>query len=184
MTTVNPSSVCGVPVALSDLARRHPGAARRLTTAHAAVVRGSRGYLAARWFGTPVLLLQTVGRRTGRARSTALVYLPDGDDLVVVAANAGAERPPAWWLNLRAAGEGVAIVRGGRRPVTATVIEDARRERLWRRFAAVSPVEHYQRQAARRLPVVALTPLPVRAEGRGRERASIELRGPAGLAAA
>jgi F420H(2)-dependent quinone reductase len=89
MTTVNSSPVCGVPVALSDFARRHPGAARRLTAAHAAVVRGSRGYLAVRWFGSPVLLLETIGRRTGRARSTALVYLPDGEDLVVVAANAG-----------------------------------------------------------------------------------------------
>jgi deazaflavin-dependent oxidoreductase (nitroreductase family) len=152
----------GVPVGLSDLARRHPRAARRLTATHAALLRITRGYLVARWFGMPILLLETVGRRTERRRITPLVYLPDGDDLVVVASNAGVERPPAWWLKLEAAVEGVAIVGGARRPVTAPVVEGARRDRLWRRFAAVAPVERYQRQAWRRLPVVVLTPVPAR----------------------
>jgi deazaflavin-dependent oxidoreductase (nitroreductase family) len=154
-------TTAGAPIGLSDLARRHPNLARRLTAGHAALLRLTRGYVAARWFGAPVVLLQTVGRRTGELRSTALVYLPDGDDLVVVASNGGAERPPAWWLNLQAAGEGLAIVGGRRRPVTANVVEDGRRDRLWRRFAAVSPVEHYQRRTTRRLPLVALTPTPV-----------------------
>jgi F420H(2)-dependent quinone reductase len=167
-TTATSSPLPGVPLALSDLARRHPRAARRLTAAHAALIRGTRGSVAARWFGAPVLVLQTVGRRTGSQRRTALVYLPDGDDLVVVASNAGAERPPGWWLNLEAAGEGLAIVGGDRRPVGPGVLEGARRDRLWQHFAAVSPVEHYQRQTARRLPVVALTPLPARAPSSSR----------------
>lgn len=47
--------------------------------------------------------------------------------------------------------------------MTATVVEGARRKRKWRRFAAVSPGEHYQRRTARRLPIVALTPIPARA---------------------
>lgn len=163
MTITSSSPYPGVPVALSDRARRHPRAARLFTAAHARMIRVTRGGLGGRWFGAPVLLLETVGRRTGRARHTALVYLPDGDDLVVVAANAGAERAPAWWMNLRAAGEGVALVAGRRTPVRVTITEGARRERLWARFAAVSPVAHYQRQTGRRLPVVALTPLPVEA---------------------
>jgi deazaflavin-dependent oxidoreductase (nitroreductase family) len=160
MTTMSSSSAAGVPIALSDLARRHPSATRRLTAAHAALIRGTRGSVAARWFGAPIVLLETVGRRTGCRRSTALVYVPDGDDLVVVASNAGADRAPAWWLNLQAAGEGIAIRGRHRRAVAATVVEGARRDRLWRRFAAVSPVERYQRQCARRLPVVALRPVP------------------------
>lgn len=151
----------GVPVALSDAARRHPRVTRWLTAGHARVLHGTRGCLGGRWFGTRILLLETIGRRTGRRRSTALVYLPDAGELVVVAGNAGAERTPAWWLNLQAAGEGIATVGGERRPVRATTVEGARRERLWARFVAVSPVAHYQRQTRRRLPVVALTPLPV-----------------------
>ena len=160
MTTSTSYPLPGVPVALSDAARRHPAATRRLTTAHAALVRRTRGSVAARWFGMPVLLLETVGRRSGRPRSTALVYVPDGEDLVVVAANAGAERPPAWWLNLEAAGEGVVTLGHERRPVGPALLEGPARERLWRRFAALSPVEHYQRRTRRRLPVVALTPRP------------------------
>ncbi len=173
MTIASSSSHPGVPVMLSDAARRHPRATRWLTAAHAAVIRGTGGSLGVRWFGAPILLLETVGRRTGRPRTTALVYLPDGDDLVVVAANAGAERAPAWWLNLRAAGEGVAIVGGERRPVGATATDGARRERLWARFAAVSPVAHYQRQTRRPLPVVALTPQPVGAPAAASRRSGI-----------
>lgn len=75
----------------------------------------TRGYLTGRPLGAPIVLLQTVGRRTGQLRSTALVYMPDGDDLVVVASNLGAERPPAWWLNLQASDEGLALVGGRRR---------------------------------------------------------------------
>lgn len=52
--------------------------------------------------GQPVLLLQTAGRRSGRTHSTPVQYLADGDTFVVVASNAGAARPPAWDLNLRA----------------------------------------------------------------------------------
>ena len=52
--------------------------------------------------GQPVLLLETVGRRTGRRRTTPVQYLADGEAFVVLASNAGAPRPPAWWLNLLA----------------------------------------------------------------------------------
>lgn len=173
MTIMSASSPPGAPVALSAVTRRYPTATRALTAAHTAVVRRTHGLVAARWFGMSVLLLETVGRRSGRPRSAALVYLPDGADLVVVAANAGAERPPGWWLNLQAAGEGVAITGGDRRPVTASMVAGARRDRLWRRFAAVSPVDHYQRQTARRLSVVALTPLSVQAGRRVGDRGCI-----------
>ena len=98
----------------------------------------------------------TLGRCSGMRRSAALVYLPDGDDLVVVPANAGAARPPAWWLNLRAAGEGIVHVAGERRRVKPVETRGAERERLWRRFAALTPVAHYERAAGRELPVVVL----------------------------
>jgi deazaflavin-dependent oxidoreductase (nitroreductase family) len=54
--------------------------------------------------------LETVGRRTGQMRATPVLYLRDGDALVVLAANAGADRTPAWWLNLREAGFGQVIL--------------------------------------------------------------------------
>lgn len=94
---------------------------------------------------------------------------------MVVAANAGAERAPAWWLNLRAAGEGVAIVGGERRPVSATIAEGDRRARLWARFAAVSPVAHYQRRTRRPIPVVALAPRRVFAPHPDRRLPGVDL---------
>jgi deazaflavin-dependent oxidoreductase (nitroreductase family) len=148
----------GAPVALGNLALRAPWATRRATAAHGAVFRRSRGRLMSRWFGTGILVLETVGRRTGARRTAPLVYLPDGGDLVVVPANAGAINAPAWWLNLRAAGEAIAHVGGERRPVRPVETSGADRERLWRRYAAVSPLEHYQRRTPRRLPVVRLQP--------------------------
>jgi deazaflavin-dependent oxidoreductase (nitroreductase family) len=145
-------------VALGPLALRLPRLTRRLTAAHASVFRWTRGRLASRWFGAAVLVLETVGRHTGQPRAVPVVYLPDADNLVVVAANGGAHRPPAWWLNLQAAGHGVAVVGRERRPVRPLEAAGPERERLWRRFAAIAPVDHYQRRTGRTIPVVVLAP--------------------------
>ena len=88
------------------------------------------------------------------------MYLRHGRDLVVVPANAGADRPPAWWLNLQAAGEGLVVLGPERRPIVPSVATGAERERLWQRFRAVTPVEHYQRRCRRALPVVVLARAP------------------------
>jgi deazaflavin-dependent oxidoreductase (nitroreductase family) len=149
-------AVAGAPPSLGDAALRMPRLTRRLAGAHGALFRHAHGRAFGRWFGAPVLVLETVGRRTGRPRATPLVYVPDGDDLVVVPANAGADRPPAWWLNLQAAGAGIAILRDDRRRVAPRVAAGAERERLWRRVADVAPLEHYQRRTSRWLPVVIL----------------------------
>jgi hypothetical protein len=109
MTITSSSTHPGVPVALSDAARRHPRVTRVLTGAHAAVLAAPADpwVLAgsaprSRCWGRPDAAPAGGARRRWST-------LPDGDDLVVVAANAGAERPPAWWLDPRAADEGVAI---------------------------------------------------------------------------
>ena len=60
---------------------------------------GEVGYL---WNGVPTLLLTTTGRRTGEARTSALIFGRDGDDYLVVASMGGAPRHPAWYLNLTA----------------------------------------------------------------------------------
>ena len=145
----------GAPITLCRIARRTPRVTLRVAAFHATLLRHSRGR-AGRWFGSRLLLLETVGHASGLTRRAAVVYLPDGDDLVVVPANAGAARPPAWWLNLRAAGEATVQLGRERRRVGPLVARGAERERLWRRFAAVTPVTHYERHAGRELPVVVL----------------------------
>jgi len=136
----------GAPLTPGHIARRTPGTTRRLTSVHATVLRRSHGRLADRWFGSRLLVLETVGRRSGLPRSAALVYLPDGDDLVVVPANAGSARSPSRWLNLRAASRPLTVLSRitRRNPATlpAPLPEDLPMRRLRtlssRRLAAIA----------------------------------------------
>jgi deazaflavin-dependent oxidoreductase (nitroreductase family) len=129
------------------------------TRLHAAVYRLTRGRMLGRVGGQPVLLLQTAGRRTGRRRTTPVQYLADGDTFVVVAANSGAARPPAWYLNLRA--DPHARVEVGPRSVDVRARETTGQERaeLWGRLTAANRyLERTARKAGRDLPLMALVP--------------------------
>jgi deazaflavin-dependent oxidoreductase (nitroreductase family) len=124
---------------------------------HAAVYRRTYGRILGRVGGQPVLLLQTVGRRTGQRRTTPVQYLADGDTFVIVASNAGAARPPAWYLNLGANPH--ARIRVGARNIDVRAQEAAGQERvaLWRRLTAANRhLERAARKAGRDLPLMAL----------------------------
>jgi F420H(2)-dependent quinone reductase len=126
---------------------------------HAAVYRRTHGRILGHVGGQPVLLLQTLGRRTGQRRTTPVQYLADGETFVVVASHAGAARPPAWYLNLRA--DPHARVEVGPRTVEVRAQEAAGQERadLWRRLTAANRyMERAARKAGGDLPLVALVP--------------------------
>jgi deazaflavin-dependent oxidoreductase (nitroreductase family) len=109
--------------------------------------------------GQPILLLQTTGRRSGRTRTTPVQYLADGDTFVVVASNAGAARPPAWYFNLRATPH--AEVEVGSRSIDVRAHEATGQERaeLWQRLTAANRyLERAARKAGRDLPLMALIP--------------------------
>lgn len=72
-----------------------------LSRAHRAVYRASSGRIFGSLAGMPVLLLTTTGRRSGKRSTTPLTFLRDRADLVLIASNGGADRPPGWWLNLQ-----------------------------------------------------------------------------------
>ena len=143
---------------LLNLGAKTGPAARLLSRLHARGYRRLGGRGLNRWAGgMPVLVLETVGRRSGRPRATPVIYWEDGDDLVVVAANAGAERTPAWFLNLMAAGKAVAVIRGERRPVTAHLASGEERARLWPRLASrYGGLDRYADFTEREFPVVVL----------------------------
>jgi deazaflavin-dependent oxidoreductase (nitroreductase family) len=129
------------------------------TRLHAWVYRRSGGRVLGRMGGQPVLLLQTTGRHSGRTRTTPVQYLADDDMFVVVASNAGAARPPAWYLNLRANPH--ARIRVGARSIDVRAHEATAQERaeLWRRLTAANRyLERAARKAARDLPLIALVP--------------------------
>jgi deazaflavin-dependent oxidoreductase (nitroreductase family) len=125
---------------------------------HARLYTMTGGRVLPRWFaGAPVMVLETIGRRTGQKRSTPVLYLRDGDALIVLAANAGADRTPAWWLNLREAGVGEVILGRDRMRVRPRLLEGAEHDRLWRAFVAMYPqADHYTRFTNRELPLIAL----------------------------
>ncbi len=127
---------------------------------HKHLYRWSGGRIGARMANLPVLLLETVGRRSGAPRLNALTYLPwSGDRHVVIASVLGEPRHPAWYLNLVARPE-VAIQVGARRiAVLARDAEGEEREAIWRALVAESPdYEQYRERTGRRIPVVVLTP--------------------------
>jgi F420H(2)-dependent quinone reductase len=127
------------------------------TRIHAWLFRRTRGRVLGRWVGSPVLVLEIRGRRSGKPRATPIIYARDGDDLVVSPANAGVHRVPAWWLNLQAAGEAVAVVGAERRRVRPRVVEGEERERLWALLARQSPsIDDYPTFTDREFPVVRL----------------------------
>src|SRR5260221_3996341 len=84
--------------------------------------------------GQRVLYLTTNGRKSGKARTTPLLYFDDGGRWLVVASNGGAEWEPGWWLNLQAGSAATVEVDGVRAPVTGAEITGSERETLWRRM--------------------------------------------------
>lgn len=156
MVTLRPATVIARASNATALTRRLQ---RRLSARHARVLHASGGRRMNRWFGAPVLVLETIGRRSGEPRRTPVIYLDDPAGFVVVAANGGADRVPAWWLNLEAAGRGSVHVAGERAEVVPRVAAGAERERLWRAFAAIYPsLDDYLDLTDRELPVVVLEP--------------------------
>lgn len=126
---------------------------------HPWIYRLTGGRVGGRAMGMPVLLLHTVGRKSGQRRVNALMYLPDGDRCVVVASNAGEPLHPAWWLNLRANPRTTIQVGRDTIDVTAREATGEEREQLWKRIvAAESGYETYRQRTERQIPVVVLEP--------------------------
>lgn len=114
-----------------------------------------------RAMGMNLLVLTTVGRRTGERRSAPVVRFDGGAGtwLVVASAN-GDVKHPAWYLNLAADPHGVVEVGGRRVEVVAAELEGAEREDAWRRIVAAAPqFGKYESKTDRRIPVVRLTPV-------------------------
>ncbi len=130
-----------------------------MSKTHLVVQRLSRGRILDRVAGMPVLLLTTTGRRSGKARTTPLTFFRDGSDLLVIASNGGADRPPDWSLNLEQNSHAVVEIGARKLAVTARVASAEEKERLWPGIAATySGYAAYQKRTTRQIPVVILTP--------------------------
>lgn len=124
-----------------------------------AAYRRTGGRIGGRFGGAPVLLLDHVGRRSGARRTTPLLYLDDGGDLVLVGSRGGSKAPPAWWLNLEAQPRTVVQVGPHRRQVVARTASGEEKARLWPRLVDLYPdYQTYQNRTDRDIPVIVLEP--------------------------
>lgn len=108
----------------------------------------------------PCLVLTTKGAKTGRPRTTPLLYIRDGDDLVLIASKGGNPSHPSWYLNLKANPEVEVFLDGETKRYIAKDAEGEERERLWQKAVKLySGYEKYRKRAgARKIPVVVLRP--------------------------
>jgi deazaflavin-dependent oxidoreductase (nitroreductase family) len=128
---------------------------------HVAALRATGGRVGRRWRGGQVAILSTVGRRTRRRRTTPLVCLRDGSDIVVVASNGGSDRAPDWWVNLQHHPYAELELEGQARPVIAQQASVESYLRLSQRFAEAFPCfDVYRSRTTRVLPVIVLRPAP------------------------
>jgi deazaflavin-dependent oxidoreductase (nitroreductase family) len=104
-----------------------------------------------------MLLLNHVGAKSGKQRTSPLVYANDGDDLVIVASKGGFPKNPGWFHNLKANPDTTVQVGTERRPVRARVANAEERKRLWPKVVEVySGYEGYQQRTEREIPLVIL----------------------------
>lgn len=97
------------------------------------VYRATGGRLLGRVGKAPVLLLTTTGRKSGQKRTAPVVFLADGERMIVIGSNAGNDRVPAWALNLKANPDAEVEVGRRRQKIRARVAEGEERAELWRK---------------------------------------------------
>jgi F420H(2)-dependent quinone reductase len=140
---------------------------RRLSRFHRRLYRLTIGLLGRRLVRNDILLLTTYGSRTGREHTVPLLYLCDGDRLVVIASYGGRPNHPQWFQNLMANPEAVVQVRSKRWAVRARAATPDEWSEWWPRvLAAYYKYRVYQSNTDRPIPIVFLDPAPLPAPGR------------------
>jgi deazaflavin-dependent oxidoreductase (nitroreductase family) len=125
----------------------------------AVLLRLTKGRMARLW-RRQVLLLTTRGRKSGRERTVPLQFFPDGEDMIVVAANSGLPSPPGWYFNLTANPLARVEVGGRTLRVRAWELSDEEAAAFWPRVLHVAPdYARYPRRTSRRIPMIRLVPV-------------------------
>lgn len=133
-----------------------------MSRANVAVYRATGGRLGGKWrvgsafpWGIPVCLVTTTGRKTGQPRTAPLLFLEDGDKVVLVASQGGHAKHPLWFSNIQANPEVTVQIESRVRTMRARVATDAERAEYWPRLVAMYPdFDNYQSWTDRVIPVV------------------------------
>jgi deazaflavin-dependent oxidoreductase (nitroreductase family) len=132
----------------------------RVAQGHTAVYRVTAGRIGHRVPGAPpMLLLDHVGAKSGAKRTSPLVYVRDGQDVVLVASKGGYPKSPGWLHNLKANPDTEVQVGSERRPVHARIANPEERKRLWpMALKTYGGYADYQKRTEREIPLVILEP--------------------------
>lgn len=127
---------------------------------HRAVFTATKGRLLGNFFGMPVVLLETVGRKSGKKRQTMLTSpVQDGDRFVLVASWGGDHRHPTWFLNLRANPDVEVTMNGSKRRMRAREATPEERAEMWPRVTKqYKGYAGYQTKTDREIPLVIVEP--------------------------
>ncbi|QBJ97156.1 nitroreductase family deazaflavin-dependent oxidoreductase [Rhodococcus sp. ABRD24] len=124
--------------------------------------RATGGRLGGKWrvgsafpWGIPICLLTTTGRKSGQPRVSPLLFLEDGDRVVLVASQGGLPKNPMWYLNIRANPSVTVQIKSAVRTMQARVATDEERAQLWPRLVELyADFDNYQSWTDRQIPVV------------------------------
>jgi deazaflavin-dependent oxidoreductase (nitroreductase family) len=133
---------------------------KALTAANVWVFKASKGRL---WKnfpgGFPICIVETTGRQTGKPREIALIHLPIGDDVLLVASQGGMERNPVWYYNIVAEPKIRVMVGGKVADMTARQVDAEEKAALWPHLLSLYPdFDEYQARTDRDIPVFRCTP--------------------------
>ena len=110
--------------------------------------------------GLQVLLLTTVGRKTGEERTTPLGYFMEDGNYIITASNAGLDTHPAWFHNLRANPHVRIEIKNQQLEAEAEVATPEKRRALWSQLISLSPwYANYAKKTTREIPLILLHPL-------------------------
>jgi deazaflavin-dependent oxidoreductase (nitroreductase family) len=122
--------------------------------------RRTNGKVGGRIAGLQVLLLTTIGRKTGEERTTPLGYFIEDGNYIITASNAGRNANPAWFLNLRANPHVKIEIQDQQVEAKAEVVPPEKRTSLWSKLISLSPqYANYSKKTNREIPMVILHPL-------------------------
>lgn len=128
---------------------------RRMSALHTFAYRTTSGRLGRRLVNNDMLLLTTVGRSTGREHTVPLLYLREGDRLIVIASYGGRAEHPEWYRNLVVHPRASVQILGDRTEVTAKTMTEDERAEWWPQVVdAYGDYDVYQSRTDRQIPIV------------------------------
>lgn len=120
--------------------------------------RKNHGKVGGHFEGAPLLLLHTVGKKTGKPRVNPMMYLKDGERYLVFASKGGAPTNPDWYHNLKANPDVEAEIGDEKLKMRAQVLVGAEHDRIYKKQSSLYPqFGEYQKKTSRTIPVISLT---------------------------